>query len=375
MVVSLGNEIFEAEFFDGQSPLSMEGTVVLCEEYLQLEQNNAEPVRFTYDEVLEVGRQGDRTRVLLKGDEKNTFHQILLVDSPCSPEHFQEKILHGKMNFFSAIRRRIQFMPTGKLIFFALFVAAFMISGYFLAIYQAHHVTPLAVDRYLGHKLEEYFLQNFKQCEAPELEREIETVGKKLIPTDSPFQYRFRIINEPTANAFALPGGVILIHSGLLEASGSFEEVAGILAHEISHVEQRHGIQKLIRVFGFHYLISMIVGAGFEEFETLETISEITDLLIFLNYSRDTEKEADKFAVDLLHEQSISVSGLKDFFDRNDKSESKITNWFSTHPTDQRRINFISKILKKETFTEKTKLLADRKWSRLKKSCKSLTTE
>ena len=113
---------------------------------------------------------------------------------------------------------------------------------------------PIPVAKYKGPKEKdiqigrEYAAQVEKQMHVvpnAELTAYIKRVGKRLVATgmlDQDFPYTFKVVQEPSINAFALPGGPMFVHTGLIAAAENEAQMAGVLAHELSHVSLRHGI-------------------------------------------------------------------------------------------------------------------------------------
>ena len=123
----------------------------------------------------------------------------------------------------------------------------------------------------------------------------------------------FFIIEADEVNAFALPGGKIVIHSGLLTRAESWEEVAGVLSHEIAHVTQRHHIRGVISKLGVFTIVSFLIGDGTA---VAATISEMGGQLESLAYSRSFEKEADNKGWDFLEQANINPEGMIVFFQK-----------------------------------------------------------
>ena len=104
------------------------------------------------------------------------------------------------------------------------------------------------------------------------------------------YTFRFHIINDTNINAFAVPGGHIFIHTGLLAAADTPEEIAGVLGHEIAHITERHGFRSIINAAGLYLIVQFLVG------DTTGLAAVLTDgsqLLLRQSYSRDFEREAD----------------------------------------------------------------------------------
>jgi len=101
---------------------------------------------------------------------------------------------------------------------------------------------PPAWERKLSSTMMQSIVTGNTVIDNPEITAQLQQITKPLVDglADQMFQFSFTIIDDPSLNAFALPGGDIVIHSGLILAADNAEEVAGVLAHEISHVTQRH---------------------------------------------------------------------------------------------------------------------------------------
>ena len=181
--------------------------------------------------------------------------------------------------------------------------------------------------------------------EAPEAEQAVAKIIEALKPhialEDATFEVR--IVRSDLVNAFALPGGYITVFTGLIEKSGSYEELAAVLAHEISHVTLRHGTTRIVESLGVVIVLQMVFGdvgglAGFAE--------ELFTMAAINGYSRGHESEADEEGVRMMHEAGIDPSGAARFFQTLKDSESggELTgsmNWVSTHPEHGERIESI----------------------------------
>ncbi|HUR43940.1 MAG TPA: M48 family metallopeptidase [Aestuariivirga sp.] len=148
----------------------------------------------------------------------------------------------------------------------------------------------------------------------------------------------------PIMNAFALPGGRIVVTSTLIAKAETPEELAGVLAHELGHVVNRHSEAQIIRATGLELLIAIATGGSGNDM-----LSSIAGLAAILRYSRAAEAEADAFAIQTLQNAAIDPMGLKHFFElvlaEQGKSPEgtfgKIEGAFATHPGTEERIKAI----------------------------------
>lgn len=159
----------------------------------------------------------------------------------------------------------------------------------------------------------------------PEIQEYIQNVGQRVAANaqDGDFRFQFFVVDQPTINAFALPGGYIGIHSGLLLATSSESELAGVLAHEISHVTQRHisraiyasqrtSILTMAAMLGAILLGAVtgegdVIAGGVAGAQSMAAQGQI-------NFTRENEYEADRVGVGLLAASGFDPYGMPDFF-------------------------------------------------------------
>lgn len=150
---------------------------------------------------------------------------------------------------------------------------------------------------------------------------------------------QLHVVRNEEVNAFALPGGHIVVHSGLLLDCKNEYELLGVLSHELAHLELNHTRNKLIKEFGLSALISMASGPG-----NAEVIHEVIKHLSSVAYDRTLEKEADLKAVEYLQKANIHPRYLADFLARlsldNPEIMSNLT-WLSTHPDSKDRSMYV----------------------------------
>lgn len=152
-----------------------------------------------------------------------------------------------------------------------------------------------------------------------------------------------KVYNIPVMNAFAMPGGRIIVTGELIKKAEAPEEVAGVLAHELGHVVHRHSEAQIVRATGLRLLIAIATGGS------SDTISSLAGLATILRYTRQAEAEADAFALKALENAAIDPLGLKHFLELVLKDEGKawtgafgkIEGVLATHPGTAERINAI----------------------------------
>jgi predicted Zn-dependent protease len=187
----------------------------------------------------------------------------------------------------------------------------------------------------------------------PEIEGYIQQLGHRLVfNSDAPtYPFRFFVVNDPSVNAFAGPGGYIGVHTGLILTAENESELAGVMAHEIAHVTQRH----LLRAYEAANQMSLPTAAGMIAAILLGVAGNSPDAGIAamsavqganiqrqLNFTRANEKEADRIGIQTLERSGIDPYGMPSFFERLQQSTrlygNNVPEFLSTHPVTSDRI-------------------------------------
>lgn len=180
---------------------------------------------------------------------------------------------------------------------------------------------------------------------------------------DKELGIQIHIVRNPVENAFALPGAQIWIYNGLVQKAQSPEELAGVLAHEIEHVKQRHVLETIVRGTLLTSFLSLAAG---DASGALIVDPQTAASLLSLSYDRDMESSADEGARQRLKTAKVSTQGLINFFERNQKKGIELPKFLSTHPLDEDRI----KNLKKDIIKEAEPILSKEEWATLQSACK-----
>jgi predicted Zn-dependent protease len=179
------------------------------------------------------------------------------------------------------------------------------------------------------------------------------------------------LVQNPEVNAFALPGRRLVIQSGLIHNAMGADEVAGVLAHELAHVQKGHVRHKTFKEAGLSLLISWIsFGTGMENTQ----LQELALVLSSTAFDRKYESEADRVAVLYLQKAGIHPEGLANFMDRlasTEKTNPAPPEWFSTHPASPKRAAQIRQLEHDSNLQSAyTTSLAASDWKALKQACK-----
>ncbi len=175
--------------------------------------------------------------------------------------------------------------------------------------------------------------------------RYINTLGQQLA-RQGPRQdvaWTFYVVNSDVLNAFSIAGGYVYINRGIIEHARNLSELAGVVAHEIGHVEERHVVQAMNRqtAAGLGINLAYIL-LGRAPSQAEQAAIQVGGGAIFAHYDRGMESQADADAVALTTRAGIDPRGLPSFFqvllDQRKSAPSSVESWFATHPMEEDRI-------------------------------------
>jgi Zn-dependent protease with chaperone function len=148
------------------------------------------------------------------------------------------------------------------------------------------------------------------------------------------YSFEVTVVKSDVVNAFALPGGYIVVFTGLMKKAENPEEVAGVLAHELNHVLQRHGLERIVKQLGFVAVVSIVLG---NPQGVGGLMKQLGIELMTLKFGRAQETEADLTGLQLLHRAKINPEGMITFFQRLAEKDEGRVEWLSTHPMSSAR--------------------------------------
>lgn len=200
-----------------------------------------------------------------------------------------------------------------------------------------------------------------KTCTAPEGLAVLQNMVIRLVGQQQARQLDVRVVDHKMVNAFATPGQNVVLMRGLIDEADSADEVVGVLAHELGHVYHRHPMQSALRGAGIAFVLTALSGGSGVEFAAL---------LAETSYSRDHERAADAFALEVLKREGISTQGLAHFFEKLGEENSKLERFMSlisTHPMSEERAASLSKN------TDGGPAMSEEDWRALKGICATTT--
>jgi len=182
----------------------------------------------------------------------------------------------------------------------------------------------------------------------------ITSLGNALVaksPNTDKFPFTFKLVDERSINAFALPGGPIYVHRGALEAADNEAQIAGVIGHEIGHVILRHGMaqaKKAQLTQGIFGGLSAIFGnstAG----QIASAAGGFAANSVLLRYSRDAESQSDLMGTQILYDDGYDPAAMAQFFDKlaKDHKGTKSEQFFSNHPIPENRVKKVNDEIKR----------------------------
>jgi len=179
-----------------------------------------------------------------------------------------------------------------------------------------------------------------------------------------PYLFKVHIRQSPTVNAVALPGGHIIVYTGLLDKVASENELAFVLAHEMGHFAHRDHLRGMGRAFVFITISTLLLGTDSNISKMLANGLNITEM----SFSRKQETSADDFALAMLNCDYGHVAGATDFFEKISKEEGpgKFGHYFASHPESRERISHLEDIIRSRGFKLGRRKPLPQTWRHLK---------
>lgn len=224
-------------------------------------------------------------------------------------------------------------------IFFGLLTAAYFLIVPWLAVRMANKV-PVSFEEKMGNGLFDALKSGMKIDNS---KTAILNDFFAALNIPSKYNIRLSVVNEDVVNAFAMPGGNIVVYDKLLNGMNSYEELAALLSHEFTHVNNKHTTKSLFRQLGSTVFLSVLIG---DVGALSSVIIGNADRLKGLSYGRSLEKEADLNGLQLLSDRKIDCNGFIKLFDLLQKEENVVggrapAEWISSHPDLQKRIEYV----------------------------------
>lgn len=344
---------FDAWHFDGKSAVRRKVEIqAIGNQFFLLEQERRHGP-FHFDELRFLEAKGDGKVYGLTGKDGWRLGVRGNIPTELAPLLPASKTYGGLIDRLGLGKASIVFAGISAAV-----VAVVLLSPQWLA-----PLIPSSVEAKLGNALVGDFGGRF--CDTPQGKAALTKLTNSL--DDNPKDLQVEVANIDMLNAVALPGGKVLLFQGLLDQAKSPDEVAGVLAHEIGHVRERHVMQGLLRQMGLAVVLGGFDGSG----------GSTLNSLLSTTYTRDSEREADDHSLNALKKANVSPVGTADFFNRlasmdgsrdlKDRQARTMASYTSSHPlSDERRKLFEKAVIKGNAY--KPALTLD-EWTELKTMC------
>ena len=237
------------------------------------------------------------------------------------------------------------------LVIFALCLLGFTI----LASSSASAMMSIEKERELSHRLLRMVKSQVTLVQDPEIVGYVTDVGHKILDhvKGKFFHYRFFVIQDDTLNAFAMPGGLVFVHSGLLETVDTEDELLCVLAHEMGHVQGRHIARRMEQARRLNIATAALAIAGFflgkgGGGSAVLAASGALNASIALKYSREDEEEADRRAYQWICKAGYDPRGLIHVLKKMQKyrwlGTDTIPSYLTTHPVTSERMTYLQNL-------------------------------
>jgi len=257
-------------------------------------------------------------------------------------------------------KRRLAALGT----FLAVSIGVLFLSIPFLSGFVARFV-PASVEATIGAQMIDELGKETEFCQGAEGLAALDTMVEALAAqTDGTYEFRVYVADQEVLNAFAAPGGHIVLYRSIIDEAESANEVAGVLAHEMAHVTNGHPARGMVEAMGYGVfrLFTMDESMG----------AELVKATVTNHYSREDELEADRDGVDLLNTAGLDSRGLFAFFDRLSSRGQEIPGaleFLSTHPSGDTRKKAL-----RDRVAEGKVSLTDEQWKALRGVCQETGT-
>ncbi len=296
--------------------------------------------------------------------------EILEIDSP----EFSDAFFHANQRSGSGIRKpsaHMRFLAlTAGLLLLAVILGSKFQWGIPWATGWLVKLVPVSLEEELGDAVVEKLLPNREPCQQSSGVEGLASLVTRIRPQNSQYHFQVQIIRSPLKNAVAFPGGKIFVFEGMLPYFPTPEALAGVLAHEMQHIELHHGTRNLISHLAMSGLFSLVSG---DSGMLSESLIAGAKTLSMLHYSRRFETEADMAALEQLHLRNVdlekSLNVFRELVELKGRMKSFLPQYLSTHPELSSRLSRLEKHISSLPTGRSQPVLPSQSWDALKKIC------
>ncbi len=366
---------WQGSYFDGRTTARHPVTIVLAPSGLELRIADGTRAFWPYGDITQT--QGSYAGEPVRLERGRPLPEAVVVDDPAFLLALRSFAREGDQRFAEPQDRTTRL----RLILLTGAASVVLIAGMFLwgIPALAELVTPLipiSWETALGESVVPQLAPADRRCTDGRLRDSVDGIVARLAAArpDSPYRFHVTVVDGPVFNAFAAPGGQIIVFRKMLQSAEKPEDLAGVLAHEMQHISRRHAMKALVRDLS----TAAIVGAVFGDITGIGALAvQAGRTLTTLHYSRETEAEADREGLRLLQAARIDPAGMIRFFETLKKHTggAGLPAYLSTHPDTDERLAAMKALA--AAMTEGTDLksvpiplLEDAQWNEVKRLCK-----
>jgi predicted Zn-dependent protease len=360
---------FTGHYLDGKSSARQRASIRVMATGLAITLESGASLWWPFQEVRQT--QGFYAGEQIRLERGSALPETLLVDDGAFLETLHTTAPALGRRFHDPRRRRARVLFT---IVAALTAVATGVALYVWGIPAAAGLlaagVPVAWEERLGGAAVTELTASQRRCVDPEREAAIGAIVKRLLGPLPRVPYTFRVIvvDDFTVNAFAVPGGQVVLLRGLVERTRTPEELAGVLAHELQHVLRRHATRLLLEHASTGLLLAAVAGDvtgvtayGIESARVLGT----------LRYSRHVESEADVEGLRMLFAAEVDPKGMIAFFESLRATERGLpaqARYLASHPLAADRVESLKRLASSAPHRSRP-LLPDRDWGDVRRIC------
>ncbi len=354
--------LWQGYYLDGITAARQPVAITLTPAGLHIAKTNGVAFLWPYAETTQTqGFYAGEPVRLEKGDEAlvisdTAFLQAMRLMAPTSS---------GKFHNSASGKKRFKWVVLGAIATLAGLTAAYLWAIPAGARTLAEYVPP-AWEAKLGETVVKQFTTGELVCGETLPQQAVDSIMQILnsAAPKHPYKFHVYIVKDETVNALAAPGGHLIIFTGLLEQTKNAEELAGVLAHEMQHVLNKHATKAIFQNLSITAILTIMLGDS-------GIIGDMVSSMGGLRYSRMQEEEADKIGMDIMIKAGVNPNGMIDFFNTLGKKygdEPGLFKYISTHPLMADRIKKLKARAEWAPFDQRP-LLPDISWPQVVKSC------
>jgi len=182
----------------------------------------------------------------------------------------------------------------------------------------------------------------------------IKNIGSRIakVANRNDFNWEFNLVENEALNAFCLPGGKVVVYTGILTVAKNDDQLATVISHEIAHALARHGAERMSSSMvqhGLQVIGNVVLAIGAPEYQNVfnQTYGIGSQVGVMLPYGRMQESEADEIGIYLMKEAGYNINEALNFWENMSDGKKDTSDFLSTHPSSTTRIKDLEKVIAK----------------------------